>query len=493
MPKDLFDTLIILVVAVVILVPVAYTLVAVAILKSMAMAIANGNKTQSTAPVELLTLLSFLGPPMLRSTCYDVVTALHFMNGKHEETIADCRNCLAKPQQPLIEARMRARMADSLQALKRTDEANAEREAAVRLLQSLPKDYTTLHPYADILVKQGRRDEAVEALQLGLSSTPADKSLEQAHYMNDLMSIAVKQDAPEETLRWAEAAIAAGAIGLGRCNCHRIAGNIRLGRGELDRAREHADAALKLAGSELTARARSGAWAYAATVELYYGRLSECEAAADRSIGFAGEARLGREVKCISLFHRGMLGDALAEIEQVKSSSLPAKADFVPLLAIASIAVEQGDVRRAADALERAASIPALNPRMVLRLDAASARLLALAGMSGEADAKLADLRTRAEEYPGEILLQLTALVACGRVEMAFSRYASARTYFARCLEMNRYPLLAPIYHYFHAECAQYLGNSEEADRHYFLGAGYNRDIAYAQKCADKLAAHASG
>ena len=210
--------------------------------------------------------------------------------GRAEAAEEACRHVLRHKMTPAWEAKVRRRLAQSLDNQERDDEAKAEEEKADALLREAEAGVAVPMPQQTPLILLGKAErladetrfaEAAQAYEEVLGHTEhwhtsdaplKNKTMVQAalaHYQCGHYA---------QTVRWAEAALENGADGLVRLMALRSAGIGCMGLGQWDKARIHKEAALALSrdmgNAEQIARSLVGL----ANLEQQFGHITHAMA-----------------------------------------------------------------------------------------------------------------------------------------------------------------------------------------------------------------------
>ena len=99
---------------------------------------------------------------------------------------------------------MRQHLADTLDALGRRQEAEAQRSHARVSVQNTKKSHVTLHAQAKLLDREHRYAEAYELHEQALSLVPLKQKELRLELMMHLVLSAFNAGRPADSLRWAE-------------------------------------------------------------------------------------------------------------------------------------------------------------------------------------------------------------------------------------------------------------------------------------------------
>ena len=148
------------------------------------------------------------------------LVGIYLQRGRHAEAAAHCREQLATLANArhvtdfaALEADIRRRLADCLEALGQMNEAEDERRRAEACVDRAPDDPLRYVAQGTLLEREHRYAEACTAFEQALSCTPASNRAVRIECMIHLLLACFNAGRPVECLRWAEEAIALGAEG----------------------------------------------------------------------------------------------------------------------------------------------------------------------------------------------------------------------------------------------------------------------------------------
>lgn len=167
-----------------------------------------------------------------------------FQEKRYAEAADAFRRLLARRLSPGMEADTRRRLADTLDVLGRNAEAIEERARASSVAAGAPGDPRALTAWADLRKREGRYDEACDAYVQALRLMPLvthwylepETTPEHALVMAKLALAHHSAGRPGETVRWAEASLAAGPEPRTKLSMLRMAGAGLADGGDLEQA-----------------------------------------------------------------------------------------------------------------------------------------------------------------------------------------------------------------------------------------------------------------
>jgi tetratricopeptide (TPR) repeat protein len=202
---------------------------------------------------------SLIGPAA-KLRARGALVGVYLPQGRHAEAAAHCRAnlaslaSLAKARRvadfPALEADIRRRLADCLEALGQTAEAEDERRRAEACVERAPADPLRHLTQGTLLEREHRYAEACAAFEQALSLTPVTNRPVRIECMIHLVLASFNDGRPVDCLRWAEEAIALGAEGRYLRMAHRIAGVAYGNLGRLEESEDHHRRAYDVAAAE---------------------------------------------------------------------------------------------------------------------------------------------------------------------------------------------------------------------------------------------------
>ncbi len=165
---------------------------------------------------------SLLGPTQ-KLFARGTLVRMYLSQGRHAEAAAQCRANLdslagARARHtldfPALEADTRRCLADCLDGLGQTQEAEEERRLAEACVKRAPDDALRHLTQGKLLERQHRYAEACSAFEQALSYTSESDRPVRIECMSHLVLACFNAGRPVECLRWAQQVIALGAEGI---------------------------------------------------------------------------------------------------------------------------------------------------------------------------------------------------------------------------------------------------------------------------------------
>ena len=138
-----------------------------------------------------------------------------------------------------FEAEVHLEIAICFDFLGRPDEAEAERQEAAECLESGPEDYFGWLARGKLFDKLNRYEEAATAYERALELSLTDDTASRENLLICMVHATFAAGRPDETLRWAEAAIAQCTSETRLYNAHRMAGIAAANLGQLEEAEQY--------------------------------------------------------------------------------------------------------------------------------------------------------------------------------------------------------------------------------------------------------------
>ncbi len=173
--------------------------------------------------LELVAATPSLAGPVEKLFVRGALVGIYLPQGRHAEAAAHCRANLAslewargrhKLDFAALEADARRRLADCLDGLGQTQEAEEERRLAEACVERAPGDAVRHLTQGTLLERQHRYAEACTAFEQALSYTSESDRQVRIECMSHLVIACFNAGRPVECLRWAEQVIALGADGI---------------------------------------------------------------------------------------------------------------------------------------------------------------------------------------------------------------------------------------------------------------------------------------
>jgi tetratricopeptide (TPR) repeat protein len=419
------------------------------------------------------------------------LAGIYLGRGEHAEAVAQFQanlKCLSELGESkelfrTLEANYRVRLANSLEALGRVDEAAEERRRAKEWIDQAPLDELRHRTRATLLREQDRYEEEYAEYQKELDLIAASKTLERIQCMVRLTLAATQAGRPAESLRWAEAAIALGAKHTHLRIAHRMAGQACTNLGRLEEAERHYRRAYDVAAALNNQPAMAGTLANLASCLCKLGKLAEAGEVCARATAMDPKGgRLGTATQAVIFVLWGRYDDALAAMERFREAAPRFKPrgerriDAVCSLDCARIEAGCGRPDDAWRHIQEALAELRDDAKLGFQCQAALSRVHAARGDADESQRLAASLEpdlTAFERDPGtcrSVLYDL-GMAACARGD-----YPAGTDCWTRYLALRPHPVYRPDALYHRGECHRHLGRIDEARADY--QAAVNMDIA---------------
>jgi tetratricopeptide (TPR) repeat protein len=443
---------------------------------------------------------SLLGPSQkLVARCS--LAGIYLTTGRHVEAVAHCRANLAilcgsrKPGRfAALEAGIRRRLADSLEAIGQIDEAEEQRQLATEGIDRAPASALRYLTRGTLLKRQNQHEEAYAAFQKALEVTLDSNAAVRIRCMNQMMLAAHHGGRPLDCLGWAEKSMALGAKGRLLRVAHRMAG---LACGDLSRmeeAEQHYHQAYDAAASANNQPDMAEDLSLLADCLRKRGKLVEANEACIKAAAMDPKGlRMSLLIQGQILHAWGRYHDALAVLERFK--------DTVPLVIPhhvrrlrAAVALDRSRIEtecgRASDAwshIQEALAELGNDAKLGLISEAALSRVLAVHGLISESRQLAARLEPRLaafERDPGTCrgVLYDLGMAACIRED-----HDAGIDYWTRYLDLRPNPVYLPTAHYQRGECHRNLGRLTEARDDYRAAVAMNLDTLHARLARRRL------
>ena len=213
---------------------------------------------------------------------------------------------------PALEADIRRRLADCLDGLDQTQEAEEERRLARECVDRAPGDALRHLTQGTLLERQNRHAEACAAFEQALSYTSESDRQARIECMSHLLIACFNAGRPAECLRWAEEVIALGAEGIHLRVAHRMAGVACGNLGRLPESEDHYRRAYDLAAALGDKGVMGEILANLASIQRKRGKLVEAHEACVQAAAVHPKAvRMAQAVRSQILREWGRYDEAL--------------------------------------------------------------------------------------------------------------------------------------------------------------------------------------
>jgi tetratricopeptide (TPR) repeat protein len=383
--------------------------------------------------------------------------------GEAEEALRSILRDNGSSLDPGFESVLRQRLADTIEALGRREEAAAERKRATAMLDGAEETWLGLQARAKLLEREHRFAEAVAAYERALSLSPPGQKAVHVELMMHLVLSTFNAGRPDDALRWADAVISFDPDGPMIPAARRMASVACSNLGRLDDAERHARAGAELATSP---EQRAETLALLADYVMRRGQLEEAE----RIVRVAESLSPGRKrmpwiVIAQIERERGRLEDAIRAMERAKAipvGHIPASNRRVDAVLDKSLAIHHAELGRrdiARELIGRAEAELAGDPKLAVTVDASAALVYALVDERDEALARIDAAERGRHDVPQDGTTQRSVLSQLGWAALAVDEPARAEGFLRAYLELRPDPLYLPYAWYHLGGCRRRLGD----------------------------------
>ncbi len=365
-------------------------------------------------------------------------------------------------------AQTRVHLADTLEALGRPDEAQAERKLAASQVKLDPETFTSLHAAAKMLEHDQHFDEAYLTYERALAAAPRTMKKVRLELVLRLAVTATNAGRPADCLRWAVAALEIDPTGPLNTTARTLAANASESLGRLDDAQRYAHAAAERA---TTPARRAQALAQMADYVMRRGDLAGAERIArEAEAQSPGEQQFPWVIISNVAMHRG---EYVASIEAAERTANITEGHVVATqrraragiqLHIASLHAELGRLDHALDLLRVAEAEFAGDLKMSVMIDVVAARVHALRHEPEIALERIAATLENRARLATNVAIQRLVVFGTGRAALALGDAEQAEAMLRAYLELKPDPLFHPAVYYHLALCCQ-IRSDTDAER----------------------------
>jgi tetratricopeptide (TPR) repeat protein len=443
---------------------------------------------------------SLLGPGM-KLVARLALVGIYFGRGQHAEAAAHCRENLkalestrsSRPNEAL-EADIRRRLADSLEALGHPEEAAQERGRAARQLGRAEDDTLRFLTHGTLLERQNRHEDAYAAFQKALELTPASNKDVRVECLVHLTLAAHRVGRPTECLQWAEDAIAAGAKGKILRSAHRMAGVACGNLSRLDECEQHYRQAYDISTAENDKADIAEDLGTLASCLKKRGKLAEAyemctKAAAMDPKGVSMSLAVQKEI----LRAWGRYDESLALYARLKEGRkvvLPQAERRLSAVRLLDRSRTEAECGRAAEAwthVQEARDVLKDDPKLGLRCEAVVVHVLAIRGLTDESRRLADEVEPRLADFESDP--STCCGVYCDLALAAGVRgdHAEGIDCWTRYLALGPDPVYQPTALYFRAESHRQLGQQVSARQDYRAAVDLQLDTYHARLAQRRL------
>jgi tetratricopeptide (TPR) repeat protein len=366
---------------------------------------------------------------------------------------------------PGFEAQVRLKLADTIEALGRPQEAEAQRKEAAASAHNAPESFATLDAQGRMLDREHRFAEAYAAYERALALAPANQQKLYVELMMRLVLSSFNAGRPADTLRWAAATIQIDPKGARSGGARRMAAVACAGLGRLVDAERYVNEAVELAANP---KERSQSLAMSAEYMMRRGDLEGAERVAHEADAHRpGKNRLPWMVMGTIATQRGRLADAIEVLERaiaINDHHTPSARRRSTAVIQKDIAVLHAELGRAEMAQELLRQVlPALggDGKLMVGIDVSAALIDALCNDRAAARSWIAKAEESRKDFPDDVATQRAALYHLARASLLVDEPQQAESILCAYLALDPDPVFRPYAYYHLAECRNRLGDLE--------------------------------
>jgi tetratricopeptide (TPR) repeat protein len=441
---------------------------------------------------------SLLGPSIKAFPRFQLVS-LYQVAHEHEKAVALARRVLhgAIPVAGL-EALIRQHLSDSLEALGRTEEAEAERSLAMQGgVEGQAETFLAKLAEGGVLERANRDAEACAVFERTLELASGQPSSVRARIMAHLSIASFNAGRLADTIRWAEEVFALAPDSSQARILRRMAAVAHGNQGRLDEAERQIHLALEAATEP---KAQAELLAIGASYAMRSGALAEAERMAREAESLVpGRLRMPWVILAELAALRGEFAQAIDHLERaqhIEVGHVPALERRAQAAVEKEIGLYLADLGRLDEALARLETAEAelgQNPKLAPGIHAALGWVHALAGGVDQAIAHL-DLADNTLEDTGEDRTsRKSALKLLGRAALALDDPQRAENDFRAYMDLVVDPVYRPSVLYFLAECRRRQGDLPGARNLNREAAATDYGVLYERLARERLRSTGAG
>ncbi len=420
---------------------------------------------------------------------------LYKVRKRYEDAIEQGRSILRLMcMSDSFEAEVHLEIAICFDFLGRPDEAEAERQEAAECLESGPEDYFGWLARGKLFDKLNRYEEAATAYERALELSLTDDTASRENLLICMVHATFAAGRPDETLRWAEAAIAQCTSETRLYNAHRMAGIAAANLGRLEEAEQYRLRAYNMALEGGDAKKISDSLALLAHLHCLRGDLDKAETLCLKAESLGPDStRMVLLTFAGVLRARGQIAEALEGLEEachcgvMASSYSERRMQAAFRLWMAIYKLELGRLAEASSDLREAEDELLAVPKLGRVCEAARVRVLAHQGARDEAVQRAESLLGRLDEREINSSTRLECLDLLGRALFEIGDYERAERFWYHFLSRTSPPIAEPTGHYFLGECRWNRGDPIGARDHFQLATAPGIDSLHARLSEQRL------
>ena len=405
-----------------------------------------------------------------------------------------CRKALDARLRPPVEANIRRRLADCLEAMGQSESAKEERRRVEQGLSTATEDAELLLSRGKSLSDAGRHSESYEVYRRALDLISRRQRGRASETMVKLALASYHSGRPDRAVEWSEKALRGVLPNVLRETAHSMAALGSSARGRLDDAERHhrlaLSIALRLGDNDRSARSL----AQMANVEKLRGDLVGAMAACQRAASLSRRERRTIyiiEGECLRLW--GRFDEARAAFDRAgrapghSSPAAERRSQGILALGIAWLNAESGHLSQAEDVMEVAKSSFGEDEKLFLWCTSTGAWISALQGNGQEASRLLQEAEARADGYKEDRRTLETCYFLISRAYLAMWLPEKAIEFGRRFLELTPDPVYRPGILYHLGQCAEAMMSSDDARRWYVEAVETGVHVNAARLAAQRL------
>lgn len=437
---------------------------------------------------------SLLGPAQ-KLVARGALVGIYLPQGRHAEAAAHCRADLAslarvrkKADFPALEADIRRRLADCLEALGQTDEAEVERRRAEACISRAPDDPLRHITRGTLLEREHRYDESCAAFEEALSLTPESNRPVRIECMIHLVLANYNAGRPVESLHWSEQVIALGAEAGYLRIAHRMAGVTCGNLGRLEESEEHCLRAYDVAAAEGDAGAMAEILGSLADIQRKRGKLVEANEAALKAAAMDPKAvRMAIAVQSQVFREWGRYDEALAILGrhgQAGTLVIPAQERRIRAVCALDMSRIEAECGRAEDAwvhIQEAVAVLGDDAKLGLKCDSAASWVFAARGLIDDSRRVADQAEARLPHFDHDPSTCRGVLYDLGMAAWTRGDSEVGESCWNRYLGLKPDPVNRPTALYFRGECRLHQGNTTDARADFHDAVAMDIDTHYAR------------
>jgi tetratricopeptide (TPR) repeat protein len=429
------------------------------------------------------------------------LVGIYLPQGRHAEAAAHCRASLASLAKarhavdfPALEADTRRRLADCLEALGQTDEADEERRRAEADVDRAPDDALRYLTQGTLLERDHRYAEACTAFEQALAFTPESDRPIRIECLIHLVLACFNAGRPVDCLQRAEEAIALGAKGQHLRSAHRMAGLASGNLGRLEESEAHFRKAYEVAAAEGDTGTMGEILGSLANIQRKHGKLAEANEACLKAAAVDPQAvRMAIAVRSQIMRDWGRFDEALELLRQhgnAKKVVIPALDRRLRAARALDTSRIEAECGRADDAwvhIQEAISELGNDAKLGLKCDGAASWVFAARGLADDSQRVGAQAEARIPEFESDPSTCRAVLYDLGMAAWTRGDFDKGEDCWSRYLELGPDPVYRPTALYFRGECRRHRGDESAARADFHQAVSMDMDTLYSRLARRQL------